>query len=261
MAAKYIVQHNIIPREMGIVLVVNSGEEGLGNLKGSRKILETYKGRVTEFITFDGTAGHIFNRAVGSRRYRVKVTTEGGHSYNKFGNTNAIAVLASIIDRLYEVKVPSLGKTTYNVGIIQGGTSVNTIAQYAEMLYEYRSDSWEAMEIMESNFQQVLDYYRSQGHHISVIKVGDRPCSGQIDQAKEQILMDRAASAIKLHYGFDPDFRSGSTDCNIPLSQGVPAVCVGCVEGEGAHTREEYVDIPSLLPGLKVAFSLILHHF
>lgn len=261
MAAKYIAQHNIVPGEMGIVLVVNSGEEGLGNLKGSRKILETYKGRVTEFITFDGTAGHIFNRAVGSRRYRVKVTTEGGHSYNKFGNTNAIAVLASIIDRLYEVKVPSLGKTTYNVGTIQGGTSVNTIAQHAEMLYEYRSDSREAMEIMESSFQQVLDYYRSQGHQISVTTVGDRPCSGQIDQEKEQILMDRAAGAIKLHYGFDPDFRSGSTDCNIPLSQGVPAVCVGCVEGEGAHTREEYVDIPSLLPGLKVAFSLILHHF
>ena len=261
MAAKYIAQHNIVPREMGVVLVVNSGEEGLGNLKGSRKILETYKGRVTEFITFDGTAGHIFNRAVGSRRYKVEVTTEGGHSYNKFGNTNAIAVLASIIDRLYAVKVPPLGKTTYNVGTIQGGTSVNTIAQHAEMLYEYRSDSREAMEIMELKFQEVLESHRSKGYQISTTLVGDRPCSADIDWEKEERLMDRAANAIKLHYGFDPDFRSGSTDCNIPLSQGIPSVCVGCVEGEGAHTREEYVDIPSLLPGLKVAFSLILHHF
>ena len=261
MAAKYIARHQMTPKHSGIVLVVNSGEEGLGNLKGSRKILETYKGRVSEFITFDGTADFIFNRAVGSRRYKVEVTTEGGHSYNKFGNSNAIAVLASIIDDLYAVTVPPLGKTTYNVGTIQGGTSVNTIAQHAQMLYEYRSDVSEAMEIMEHNFQQVLNHHRSKGYVISTTLVGDRPCSAGIDWSQEEILMARAAEAIALHYGYTPGFRSGSTDCNIPLSQGIPSICVGCVEGEGAHTREEYVKVSSLLPGIKVAFTLILHHF
>ena len=261
MAAKYIAQHRIVPTDMGVLLVVNACEEGLGNLKGSRKVLEAYKGRVAEFITFDGTAGQIVNHAVGSRRYKVEVTTEGGHSYSKFGNTNAIAVLASMIDKLYAVKVPPLGKTTYNVGTIAGGTSVNTIAQHAQMLYEYRSDSREAMDIMEDHFQNILADYRSNEYSVSVTLMGDRPCSGKIDQAQEVNLMTRAADAIKQYYGYDPVFRSGSTDCNIPLSQGIPAVCVGCVEGEGAHTREEYVEIPSLLPGLKVAFSLILHHF
>ena len=129
------------------------------------------------------------------------------------------------------------------------------------MLYEYRSDSREAMEIMEQHFREILDCYQKKGHQITVTVMGDRPCSGQVDQTQEEILMHRAAETIKRYYDLDPTFRSGSTDCNIPLSQGIPAVCVGCVQGEGAHTREEYVLIDSLLPGLKVAAELIMHHF
>ena len=261
MAAQYIAQHKLIPGSCGVLLVVNSGEEGLGNLKGTKQLMADFGSRVTEFVTFDGYADQIVDRAVGSRRYRVEVDTEGGHSFKAFGNRNAIAALAALIDDLYAVQVPSKGKTTYNVGLISGGTSVNTIAQHAEMLYEFRSDELESLTIMEERFTEIISHHRAEDLRITVTLVGDRPCSSQIDPSRHAALKERAEAAVGRHYGFGVQFASGSTDCNVPLSMGIPAICPGCVIGGKAHTREEYVNIDSLQPGLAVAFELILHHF
>lgn len=261
MAAKFIAERKLSPNGCGILMAINSGEEGLGNLKGSRKITEEFGSRIKEFVTFDGSVQSVVTRAVGSKRYRIEVDTEGGHSYSKFGNRNAIAYLASLIETLYTIKVPEKGKTTYNVGTISGGTSVNTIAQHAEMLYEFRSDERESLETMEKHLSAAIEFYRSKGIQITVTLMGERPCSGNVDMKKEEALMYRAAKAVKQYYGYEVSFRAGSTDCNVPLSMGIPAICVGCAEGSGAHTREEYVDIASLIPGLKVAFELVLHHF
>ncbi len=261
MTAKYIARAGLQPGDTGVLLVINSGEEGLGNLKGSRKIMEDFGSRVVEFVTFDGYAKKIANKTVGSKRYQVEVTTEGGHSYSAFGNRNAIAYLSSLITTLYDVKVPSRGKTTFNVGTISGGTSVNTIAQNAQMLYEFRSDNREDLAEMEEHFKAAIDFYRTKGIGITVTQVGDRPCMGDIDPAREQALMERGARAVKNHYGYDVTFGSSSTDCNIPMSMGIPSVCIGTVEGGKVHTREEYVEIDSLLPGLKTAAEMILYHF
>ena len=261
MAAKYIARTGLRPRDCGILLVVNSGEEGLGNLKGTRKLFGDHGSRIREFITFDDRNCRCVNRAVGSRRYRIAVRTEGGHSYNAFGNPNAIALLAELIQALYAVKLPPQGKTTYNVGTITGGTSVNTIAQEAEMLYEFRSDRRESLAAMEQFLHSTLDAFRSKGIRIHVTSVGDRPCSGDVDPEKMQTLMSRAAEATRRHFGEELQFFSGSTDCNIPLSLGIPALCLGCFDGAGAHTREEYVTVNSLLPGLKFVLDMILHHF
>ena len=258
MMAGWIAREKVVPKGCGVLLVVNSGEEGLGNLKGSRRIMADFGHRVKEFITFDGNANAVVTKAVGSRRYRVTVRTEGGHSYARFGAPNAIAQLSSIIARLYEIRVPEIGRTTYNVGTISGGTSVNTIAQNAEMLFEFRSDEREGLAIMQAHFDRVLEDFRERGVQIEVEVVGDRPCGLEVDNS---FLAERAVRAVEAHYGFSPRFSVGSTDCNIPLSMGIPAICPGCVMGAGAHTREEYVEIDSLLPGLKVAAELILHHF
>ena len=260
-AAKYIAQSGLQPRDCGLLLVINSGEEGLGNLKGSRKIMEDFGSRVREFITFDGQDRRGVSKAVGSKRYRIEIDTEGGHSYGAFGNRNAIAYLASLIDTLYTVKVPEKGKTTYNVGTISGGTSVNTIAQHAEMLYEFRSDERESLAVMEQHLNAAIEFYRTKGIGVTVTLVGDRPCGGDVDAQRHQAMMDRANGATMRHYGSGIRFGPGSTDCNIPLSMGIPALCVGCYSGGGAHTREEWVDIDSLLPGLKFTFDMILHHF
>ena len=261
MAAKYILENKLQPKGCGVILVINSGEEGLGNLKGVRHLFDTFGGRIREFITFDGGECRCVNRAVGSRRYRIAIETEGGHSYGAFGNRNAIAYLASLIDTLYTIKVPPLGKTTYNVGTISGGTSVNTIAQQAEMLYEFRSDEAEALAIMERHLNAALEFYRAKGVTVTSELVGDRPCSGDVDQETMAAMTARAQEATLRHYGRELAFASGSTDCNIPLSRGVAALCLGCYRGAGAHTREEYVEIDSLIPGMEFLFDMVLHHF
>lgn len=259
--AKYLAQTGAQSTDGGVLLVINSGEEGLGNLKGCRAIMDRYGSRVREFVTFDGYAKSIAHRAVGSRRYRVGIDTEGGHSWGKFGNRNAIAYMASLIDTLYTVKVPQGGRTTYNVGTVSGGTSVNTIAQHAEMLYEFRSDTPAHLDTMERHFNAAIEFYRTKGIDVTVTLLGERPCGIEIDETAHNALIARASDAILRHYGLQTTLGAGSTDCNIPLSRGIPAVCVGAVCGGGAHTREEYVEINSLKPGIAVAFEMILHHF
>lgn len=261
MAAKYIAENKLQPKACGLLLVVNAAEEGLGNLKGTRKLMSDFGSRIREFITFDDRHGHGVNRAVGSRRYRIEIDTEGGHSFGAFGNRNAIAYLASLINTLYTIKVPDKGTTTYNVGTISGGTSVNTIAQHAEMLYEFRSDEQESLAIMEKHLNAAVEFYRTKGVTVTVTCVGDRPCSGPVDEEKMQQMMDRASAASVRCCGKPIVFARGSTDCNVPLSLGIPAICVGCYEGKGSHTREEFVEIDSLQPGICLAFDLILHHF
>ncbi len=260
-AAAYIAEAKITPGETGVLLVVNSGEEGLGNLRGVKRIMADFGSRVTEFVTFDLYPDTVAVDAVGSKRYRVLVQTEGGHSFCDFGNKNAIAYLSAIIDELYRIEVPAQGKTTYNVGTVTGGTSVNTIAQSAEMLFEIRSDSRASLAEMEARFENILAAYRADGMDILVEKIGDRPCAGEVDKQKQSALASRAAAAVKTQFGVDVRYASLSTDGNVPLSLGIPSVCVGCAIGEGAHTREESVRIDSLRPGLAVALSLILHPF
>lgn len=260
-AAKYIAGHKLKPKNYGMLLVINSGEEGLGNLKGSRAVMEKFGKRVREFVTLDGHADSCVNRAVGSRRYRIQVRTEGGHSYAAFGRPNAIAILASLIHRLYSVQVPPLGKTTYNVGTVSGGTSVNTIAQQAEMLYEFRSDEKAALDIMQDHLDGILESCRDRGIDVTATLVGDRPCADAVDEKAMADMIGRVQATAIRRYGHGLRLRSGSTDCNIPLSMGIPSLGLSCYRGGGSHTREEYVEISSLHAGLEFAFDLILYHF
>jgi acetylornithine deacetylase/succinyl-diaminopimelate desuccinylase-like protein len=216
--------------------------------------MKDYGSRIRELITLDGAhMPAVTAKAVGSHRYRVTVRTEGGHSYGAFGNRNAIHLLSSMITTLYTVKVPKEGDstTTYNVGLISGGTSVNTIAQEAEMLYEYRSDNMACLARMEEMFRGVVDAYRSMDIDVEVEKIGDRPCSGNVDPARLQALTDRAAASIREIVGKEPVFCSGSTDANIPLSVGIPAICISGCTGGKCHTREEWLDTASLKDGMR----------
>ena len=261
MGAKYLLETGLKPKDLGVLMVIDSGEEGLGNLKGIRHLFDTLDGRIREFISFDGGECRCVNRAVGSKRYRIAIETEGGHSYGAFGNRNAIAYLASLIDTLYTIKVPPIGKTTNNVGTISGGTSVNTIAQQAEMLYEFRSDEAEALTVMERHLEATLEFYRAKGVTVTSQLVGDRPCSAPVDENAMAAMTKRAQEATLRHYGRELTFAAGSTDCNIPLSRGVAALCLGVYRGFGAHTREEYVETDSLLPGMGFLLEMVLHHF
>ena len=258
LSARYLLQHDIAS-DYEVLFVANSCEEGLGNLKGSRQLMQDYASRTAAVISFDGYMQGISNRAVGSARYKVTLRTEGGHSYGSFGNRNAIHLLASMITTLYDIKIPDgLGRTTYNVGLVEGGTSVNTIAQNASMLYEYRSDDRKGLAFMKNAFEKVVEAYRAMDIPVEVELIGERPCSGTPDPEKMRMLEETASAVIRAYGGMNPGFGAGSTDCNIPLSMDIPAICPGVVTGGKAHTREEFIDRDCLGPGLKVGLSLML---
>ena len=256
--ARHIVQ-NGWKGDCGVLFIADSGEEGLGNLKGCRQIMKTYASRIRSLITLDGTKLNVaVDTAVGSHRYRISVRTEGGHSFGSFGKPNAIHLLSRMIDELYAIEVPVDGnsRTTYNVGVISGGTSVNTIAQYAEMYYEYRSDSKKCMQQMETLFSFVVNASRLRGVDVAVEKIGDRPC-GDTDAEKISALKARIEASVQAVLGCPAVFGCGSTDANLPLSMGIPAACISVCDGGKCHTREEYLDTASLKDGCRLFLDVV----
>jgi len=250
--------------DYGILFAANAGEEGLGNLKGCRRLMEDYGPRIREVISFDLSYDKVYVRAVGSSRYRISVRTEGGHSFANFGRPNAIHQISRLIDALYRQPIPEIPdtKTTFNVGRISGGTSVNTIAQQAEMLYEYRSDSNECLDVMEGQLQEILGRFWAEGLDLSAESIGKRPGMGICrDPEAQENLIQRSEDAIRSVVGKSPLRQSASTDCNLPFSLGIPAVCFGLVSAGDAHTREEWVDLPSVADGLKIALSFAESYF
>lgn len=256
MLAKYYVENNIQPKN-GVMFVCNSGEEGLGDLKGTKHLFKVFGSRIKQFISFDANVDTIYNNCAGSHRYEVEVLTEGGHSFSRFGNENAIHRLSEMVKTIYEIEIPQKGiyRTTYNVGEISGGTSINTIAQNAKMLCEYRSENNDCLAYMQERFQEIFEGAKSEKVQVNVKKVGDRPCN-DTDPAKIQALLDIAKPLVESIIGKEATVRSASTDCNIPYSLGIPALCVGSYYGGGAHTREEYIEKDSIVLGLELALKL-----
>lgn len=244
----------------GLLFVFGVGEEGLGNLKGARQICRDFGARILAYYALDLTMETYTAKAVGSLRYRVTVMAKGGHSFSDFGNTSANAVLAKLICALYEQEVPDGGHTTYNVGVISGGTSVNTIAQKAELLYEIRSDCREDLKKMECSFRRCLERLERElpdDGQIAAYQIGERPCEAEVDAQKRGELFAIVEKAVVDAGAAKPRPVPCSTDCNIPLSLGIPAVCVGTYRGAGAHTRGEYVEKDSLKTGLRIALNLV----
>ncbi len=262
LCAKYLLSGRLEAREP-VLIVFNSCEEGLGNLKGVRKIVEDYCGRIRELVSFDGQYTAMVARAVGSERWQVEASTCGGHSYGAFGNPNAIFHLAKLIGRLYHQPIPEIPnrKTTYNVGTIEGGTSVNTIAQHARMTYEYRSDDAAALEQMRAQFQQMLEEANCPEAGFTFSLLGERPCGCNVPQDAENALLARCGAVITEVTGQAPTLRASSTDANIPLSMGIPATTFGLYLGAKSHTRQEYIEIDSLGLGLKIGLLLLAEHF
>lgn len=260
MSVKYIIEKKLHPK-FGMLFVANACEEGLGNLKGSRAVMEAYGDRVRQFISFDGYLNGIADNAVGSHRYEVTVRTEGGHSFVNFGNANAIYYLSSMIQTLYAKKAPTKEKTTYNVGTITGGSTVNSIAQKASMLYEFRSVDRECLKEMEDFFWSVIDTYKKMGVDVEVDVKGIRPCRGDVDMEDLARATQKNVEIMEAFTGEPCVNEAGSTDANIPLSMGITANTFGTIIGGRPHTREEWVDLTSLPTGYRVALASILQFY
>lgn len=258
-AARYVAEQKL-ESPYGLLFVANACEEGLGGLKGCKEIIRHYKSAIRYFYSFDGYLSQITNDAVGSHRYEVTINTEGGHSYFKFGSQNAIAVIASLINTLYTVQVPKKAKTTYNVGTIEGGTTINSIAQQARIKYEYRSLDAQCLHQMQEMFHSVIEAYRSMGVSVSVRTVDQRPCKGELDEIQFAEFTRRNREIIEQYYRGPLTIAAASTDANIPLSEGICANTIGTVLGDGAHTYGEWIEISSMYTGLQVAMAIVLSY-
>ena len=255
MGAKYIIQ-NRLPVTKGILFIANACEEGMGNLDGTKAIIRDFGDRITEFYSFDGYLSQCTSDAVGSHRFRITIKEQGGHSYLDFGRTNAIAVMARLICDLYSQHLPDMAKTTYNVGQIEGGTTVNSIAQEASILYEYRSPDEDCLQKMRRQLDDIIARYEGQ-HRINVELLGIRPGKGKFPENLLESWTQENIGHIRKYYDGPMDLQAYSTDANIPLSQGILANTIGTVVGGMAHTREEWVDLDAIPTGMGIVLEIM----
>jgi acetylornithine deacetylase/succinyl-diaminopimelate desuccinylase-like protein len=236
-----------------VIFAASVGEEGLGNLCGIRQLLETWEGQIDTVIAVEGHGlDEIRHAGIGSTRLKVVFDGQGGHSWGAFGTPSAIHAMGTAIHRIAQLPVPTDPKTTYNVGVVEGGGSVNTIAPQASMLVDLRSVDPNELEQLASQVDQLLQQVQNEtGVKIASHVVGQRPAAALSPQhALCQGLRD-----IRKQLRLRPAIMSASsTDANLPLSLGIPSVCLGITRGDMAHTVEEYIDTAPVVHGVRQLF-------
>jgi acetylornithine deacetylase/succinyl-diaminopimelate desuccinylase-like protein len=239
-----------------LLIVATAGEEGLGDLRGMKQAFKCYGSEIDMVIAIDTHFGMITHTGIASRRLQVGVSAAGGHSWEDFGAASAIHVMGHMISDIARLEVPGDPRTSYNVGVISGGTSINTIASHAEMLIDMRSTDAQCLADLERQVRLILQRHSEQGrsgHALDIKVVGDRP-GGSI--AADHPLV-RACHEVLTALQVSPIYREASTDANVPLSQHIPAVCIGIAEGFGAHSSDEYMDVRQFPDGMAQLHMLV----
>jgi tripeptide aminopeptidase len=236
-----------------LLLVADVGEEGPGDLRGMRHLFQQgpYKDRIGAFITVDSPdMERIAVGGVGSKRYRVTFKGPGGHCYGAFGAVNPMFAMADAIARLGRIAVPASPKTSYSASVTGGGTSINSIPNSVWTDFDLRSESPDELARLEATFLNLVDKSvaaenaarSTQNGSVTaeIKKIGDRP-AGRTDVKSDLVRL--AHAAISAH-GFRPGFEFSSTDANIPMSLGIPAIKIGSGgTGGRGHSLEEWIDV------------------
>jgi tripeptide aminopeptidase len=256
-----------IRHALPFLFIGNVGEEGEGDLRGMRHIFATprWKDSIAYSLILDGAGSDtVVAEALGSRRFEIIVRGPGGHSWSDFGAPNPIVILARAIESFCQTPVPTTPKSTFNIGVIRGGTSVNSIPESASMRVDLRSTSKTELEKLERSLRICLDHAVSAEQHLGetrgsiqrkthavtseVVVIGDRP-AGELDPNARMLQVLRAVDA---HLGNVAQVQRASTDANIPLSLGREALAIGGGgSGGGAHTLQEWFDCSGRELGLK----------
>jgi tripeptide aminopeptidase len=251
-----------------IVFIGNVGEEGEGNLRGMRHLFSSphWRKAIQSLLVVDGAGTDTFvNQALGSRRFEITFRGPGGHSWSDFGVPNPIVILSRALARFSEVHVPESPRTTFNVGVISGGTSVNSIPESATARVDLRSASREELQKLEDRMREcVAEAWREAsimhraGEHritLSLENIGDRPAAELPAAAR----LSQIVRAVDKHLRIDSFPRLASTDANIPLSLGIEATAIGAGgDGGGAHTLREWFDCANRDLGLKRILLVLL---
>jgi len=250
-----------------VTFVANVGEEGLGDLRGTKEIFNTtLKGQIDDFISIEpGEVDHVTNAGVGSYRYKVTFMGPGGHSYGAFGLANPIGALGRAVAHIDAIQVPSDPKTTFNEGVVGGGTSVNSIPFEAWFEFDERSPDTKSLDEVDVKFkaavQQGLDEENARWNNKGKLSVkfeslGIRP-AGHTD-LNAPIVTTATASIKALGFG-EASFSAGSTDSNVPMHLGIPAITIGGGgKDTGAHSLNETDDITDSWKGPQNALLILL---
>jgi acetylornithine deacetylase/succinyl-diaminopimelate desuccinylase-like protein len=256
-----------VPHTLPILFVGNVGEEGEGDLRGMRHLftVSPWKDTILYSLVLDGAGSDtIVSEALGSRRFEVIVRGPGGHSWSDFGAPNPILVLARAMNSFAQTPVPSSPKTVFNVGVVRGGTSVNSIPESASMRVDIRSTSTAEMERLEDSLRLSLDRAleeelqavekrglasrRPSGLSSEVVPIGNRP-AGELHSSAHIL---QAITAVDSYLGNAAQIHRASTDANVPLSLGREAIAIGGGgSGGGAHTLQEWFDCSGRELGLR----------
>ncbi len=235
-------------------LTANVGEEGLGNLRGMRAVADRFGGAPLAYLVLEGMSlGVIYHRALSVQRYRITARTEGGHSWANYGVPSAIHELARLIAQLDALALPRSPRTSLNAGVFRGGVSVNTIAPQAWTELDLRSESPEMLAWLSRQVNLLVGQANRPGVKVTLENIGQRP-GGAIPAAHPLV---RAAEECLREQGISPALFVGSTDANIPLSRGYPAICVGLTKGGRAHTEQEYIATAPLEQGMAFLYALL----
>jgi acetylornithine deacetylase/succinyl-diaminopimelate desuccinylase-like protein len=219
-------------------LVADVGEEGLGDLRGMRGVVERFGANVQGYLIVEGLAlGHVYHSAIGVRRYRVTARTAGGHSWSDYGQPSAVHELARLVTQLTALHVPVQPRTTLNVGVIAGGTTVNTLAEEAWFELDLRSENVDTLAVLATQVEKLIASANRPSVSVEGRVTSQRP-AGEI--SPNHPLVQLGLNCL-LQQGISGNLTSGSTDANIPLSRGYPAVVLGVTTGGGAHTKKEYI--------------------
>jgi acetylornithine deacetylase/succinyl-diaminopimelate desuccinylase-like protein len=235
-------------------LVANACEEGLGNLRGMRALVDRFEADPQAYLVVEGLAlGQVYHRGLGVRRYRITVRTSGGHSWIDYGQPSAIHELTAISTHIAALELPRSPRSTLNVGVISGGSSVNTIAAEAMLELDLRSEDAQALETLVRQVEQITHSAEKPGVTIELEVIGQRP-SGELPA--DHPLVKLAQDCLRA-VGSEPRLNIGSTDANLPLSRGLPSVAIGLTTGGRAHTVHEFMNIAPLENGMEQLIRLV----
>jgi len=248
-----------------ITFVADTGEEGLGDLRGMKSLFgDSMKGQIDKFISIDGSGLGITSRGVGSLRYRVEFTAPGGHSYGAFGNANPIQAMGRAIAKIDAIEVPAKPKTTFNVGRVGGGTSVNAIPFESWMEVDMRSEEKDALQTLEAKFKAAIadavadenKRWNGKGAVAAKIEmVGDRP----VGSTAESSPIVQTAIAVTRAFASTVALSDSSTDSNVPMSLGIPAITIGGGgRGSASHSPAESWDSTDSVIGTERALALVV---
>ncbi len=237
-----------------VIFSGNACEEGLGDLRGMKGLLDDIERRedadLAGVVALDGKIGAITNAGIGSRRLKVDVSAKGGHSWGDFPSPSAIHAIGACIEGIARLDVPEEPRTSFNVGTVEGGTSVNTIAEQASMLIDMRSEALEPLRVVEEEVRNIIDERCAEFEaEYEIEVVGDRPV-GAISDDHPLVEIARQAGGL---FDMNMPTRAASTDANVPLSRNIPAITLGVYQGEGAHRKSEWMMPSSLEEGLPLA--------